>query len=85
MKVIDIDGHHIPIDSIDCLMLKEVDDKPGLILHLVGGDTSSCLFPNEDAQQEAWELIRTTLAEENFYECPNVFFRKEAIMAASCG
>lgn len=85
MGVLIIDGSKIPISHIDLLLLREIEGNPGMIIHLSGGETSSCQFPSIADQQEGWEMIRIALGNEDFYECQDMFFRKDAVILAITG
>ncbi len=85
MSILEIDGALIRSDDIDFLAQSDINERPAMVIHLRSGDTSSCVFPSEEDRESAWEMIRTLLQEEDFYECLTVFFKKEAIVAMNAG
>ena len=85
MSVVSIDGSEILIADIDLLLLKEIEGNPGMVIHLQDGETNSCQFPSLVEQHLGWEMLRTALAKEDFYEAQHIFFRKDAVVLATTG
>jgi hypothetical protein len=85
MSALLVDGFEIQIVDIDFLLEKSIDGNPCMIFHLRSGETSSCEFPSIADQEIAWETIRTALAKDDFYECPQLFFRLDAVVVATIG
>ncbi len=85
MSVLSIDGWDIQIADIDFLLQKEIDGTPSMLIHLRSGETNCCEFAGIVEREKAWETIRKTFMKDDFYECPQIFFRREAVVAASIG